>query len=48
MVPRSVSLALSAAALCLAGSMTAAQVTPLTIDLTNHDALNDVRQWVGP
>jgi len=32
MVPRSVSLALSAAALCLAGSMTAAQVTPLTID----------------
>ena len=32
MVPRSVSLALSGAALCLAGSMTAAQVTPLTID----------------
>ena len=32
MVPRSVSLALSAAALCLAGSMTAAQVTPLTVD----------------
>jgi dipeptidyl-peptidase-4 len=32
MVPRSVSLALSAAALCLAGSMTAAQVTPLTVE----------------
>ena len=32
MVLRSVSLALSAAALCLAGSMTAAQVTPLTIE----------------
>jgi len=23
-------------------------VTPLTIDLTNHGALNDVRQWIGP
>jgi hypothetical protein len=23
-------------------------VTPLTIDLTNHGALDDVRQWFGP
>jgi 5'-nucleotidase len=23
-------------------------VTPLTIDLTNHHALDDVHQWFGP
>jgi hypothetical protein len=23
-------------------------VTPLTIDLTNHAALDNVREWVGP